>query len=145
MNITTVLNNVDHKHIKIDTRPNHHLNVNRSLIYATEISELHKEFPIVFNKHQDNQQIQLHVILGLDKDENLFVDENGWTTRFIPALLARGPFSLGYKKSLTEENTKQDPVICIDMEDSRVNTEHGEDLFLPLGGESSYLDFIDIV
>jgi hypothetical protein len=141
MSNATVLNNVDHKNLKVDTRPESNLNVNRSLVYATEIGELHKEFPLVFYKHPEGKT-QLHAILGLEKDENLFIDDNGWTTRFVPALLARGPFSLGYKKPEKEANEKQDPVICIDMKDPRVNTEHGEDIFLSFGGEAPYLDYV---
>ena len=141
MSKATVLNNVDHKNLKVDTRTESNLNVNRSLIYATEISELHKEFPLVFYKATDGK-IQLHAILGFEKDENLFVGENGWTTRFVPALLARGPFSLGYKKPEDENSEKQDPVICIDMEDPRVNTDRGEDVFLQFGGEAPYLNYV---
>lgn len=141
MSKAIVLNNVDHKNLKVDTRPESNLNVNRSLIYATEISELHKEFPLVFYKHPDGQT-QLHAILGLEKDENLYLGENGWTTRFVPALLARGPFSLGYKKPENADSHQQDPVICIDMKDPRVNTEHGEDIFLQFGGEAPYLNYV---
>ena len=142
MSKATVLNNVDHKSLKVDTRSESNLNVNRALVYSTEINELHKEFPLVFYKNPNTTETQLHAILGLEKDENLFVGENGWTTRFVPALLARGPFSLGYKKSEKEDNEQQDPVICIDMEDPRVNTEHGEDIFLQFGGEAPYLNYV---
>jgi len=141
MSQATVLNNVDHKNLKVDTRTESNLNVNRSLVYATEISELHKEFPLVFYKRPDGQ-IQLHAILGLEKDENLYVGENGWTTRFVPALLARGPFSLGYKKPEDENSEKQEPVICVDMDDPRVNTDRGEDVFLQFGGEAPYLNYV---
>jgi hypothetical protein len=144
MNKAVVLNNVDHKDLKVDTRPgiNKIQDVNRSLVHATEISELHKEFPLVFYKHPDTGQTQLHAILGLAKDENLFVEQSGWTTRFVPALLARGPFSLGYKKTEQIGNEQTDPVICIDMDDPRVNTEYGEDVFLPFGGEAPYLNYV---
>lgn len=144
MNKTTVLNNVDHKNLKVDTRPqsSQALVVNRCLVHATEIGELHKEFPLVFYKHPDTGQTQLHAILGLAKDENLFVDTNGWTSRFVPALLARGPFSLGYKKTAQEGGPLADPLICIDLQDPRVNTEYGEDIFLPFGGEAPYLNYV---
>ena len=135
MSKATVLNNVDHKSVKVDTRPgsSHYKHVNRSLVYATEISELHKEFPLVFYKDLDTEQLQLHAILGLEKDENLFIGDSGWSTRFVPALLARGPFSLGYKKAQDEGESSSAPLICIDMQDPRVNTEQGEDIFLPFG------------
>jgi hypothetical protein len=144
MSKAVVLNNVDHKDLKVDTRPesSKDKDVNRTSVYATEIGELHKEFPLVFYRHPDTGQTQLHAILGLEKDENLFVDTNGWTTRFVPALLARGPFSLGYKKSESEDKQQSAPVICIDVEDPRVNTEQGEDIFLQFGGEAPYLDYV---
>jgi hypothetical protein len=142
MSKAIVLNNVTHKNIKVNTRPEANLNVNRALVYATEIGELHKEFPLVFHKHPETGKTQLHAILGLKRDENLFVGENGWTTRFVPALLARGPFSLGYKKAIKENNGQQDPVICINMEDTRVNTELGENVFLQFGGEAPYLNYV---
>ena len=143
MSKPTVLNNVDHKNLKIDIRPDANVKVNRSLAYATEINELHKEFPLVFYKNSEGKT-QLHVILGLDKDENLYVDEKGWSTRFVPALLARGPFSLGYNKTKKENNEPQDPVICVDLEDPRVNTEQGEDVFLQFGGEAPYLNYYTV-
>ncbi len=141
MNKAIVLNNVDHKDIKVETQLESTLNVNRSLVYATEIGDLHKEFPLIFHKNSETGQTQLHAILGLERDENLFIGEHGWTTRFVPALLARGPFSLGYKKS-EEIKEQQDPVICIDMEDPRVNTEQGEEVFLQFGGEAPYLNYV---
>ena len=96
----------------------------------------------MFYKHPDTGQTELHAILGLEKDENLFIRKSGWSTRFVPALLARGPFSLGYKKPQTEGEQQSDPVICIDMEDPRVNTELGEDIFLQFGGEAPYLEYV---
>jgi hypothetical protein len=149
MSKATVLNNIDHKGVKVDTQPSLYKNehVNRSMIYVTEIGELHKEFPLVFYKAPDSDkgQLQLHAILGLEKDENLFLGVNGWNSRFVPALLARGPFSLGYKKSENDDSDDSEqaaPVICINMQDSRVNTEQGEDIFLQYGGEAPYLSYV---
>ncbi|PKG98054.1 SapC family protein [Paraglaciecola sp. MB-3u-78] len=148
MSKATVLNNVDHKDVKVNNQPSLYKNehVNRSMIYVTEIGELHKEFPLVFYKNpntdSDKGQLQLHAILGLEKDENLFLGENGWNSRFVPALLARGPFSLGYKKAESDDSEQAAPVICIDMQDSRVNTEQGEDIFLQYGGEAPYLSYV---
>jgi hypothetical protein len=144
MSKITVLNNVDHKNLKVDARPesSKEIHVNRSLVYAVEIGELHKEFPLVFYKHPDSGQTQLHAILGLQKDENLFVGDSGWSSRYVPAILARGPFSLGYKKAADGDNEQSDPLVCIDMDDARVNVELGEDVFLPFGGEAPYFVYV---
>jgi hypothetical protein len=141
---TSVLNNVDHQNLKVDAQhdANNNEEINRCVVYATEIGELHKEFPLVFHKHPDTGKTQLHAILGLEKNENLFFKDKRWTSRFVPALLARGPFSLGYKKPLQGEEQQADPVICIDLDDPRVNTEQGEDLFLQFGGEAPYLNHV---
>ncbi|MDC8831254.1 SapC family protein [Alteromonas gilva] len=142
MSNITVLNNVDHADLKvqINTADNASIHVNRSQVYASEISELHKEFPLLIFRDETSEQLQLHAILGLVKNENLFLSEQGWTTRYTPALLARGPFSIGYKKSDTGEADA--PMICVDTDDPRVNTLYGEAVFLPMGGESPYLQYI---
>lgn len=144
MNSATVLNNIDHKDLKVDIRPGFDKNecVNRCIVYATEIGDLHKEIPLLFYKQPDQETVQLHAILGLDKDENLFLGNDGWNTKFVPALLARGPFSLGYNKANQHNDEPGNPVICIDMMDSRVNAEQGEDIFLQYGGEAPYLNYV---
>lgn len=144
MSKATVLNNVDHKSIKVDIRPEScpTLHVNRCGVFTTEISEIHKEFPLIFYKHPESGETQLHAILGFEKNENLFLDESGWTSRFVPALLARGPFSLGFKKPGSEDAQPADPVICVDTDDPRVNTEQGEVVFLQFGGEAPYLEYV---
>ncbi|NVK55418.1 MAG: SapC family protein [Alteromonadaceae bacterium] len=142
MSNITVLNNVDHADLKvqINSADNTFIHVNRSQVYASEISELQKEFPLLIYRDDKTEQLQLHAILGLSKDENLFLCEQGWTTRYAPALLARGPFSIGFTKSDTGETNA--PMICVDTADPRVNTTQGEAVFLPMGGESPYLQYV---
>ena len=141
MSKPAVLNNVDHKDLKVNTRPGAFSGhqVNRTRVFASEISELHKEFPLVFYKDADSGELQIHSILGLSKDENLFLSEDGWTTRYIPAVLGRGPFSIAYRES---DDAAPEPFICIDMDDPRVGDE-GEAVFLPMGGESGYLNYVN--
>lgn len=139
-----MLNNIDHKNVKVDTQTkiNKLNDVNRAIVYATEIGELHKDFPLIFYKDPDTGKTQLHAILGLAKDENLFIKDNTWTCRYVPALLARGPFSLGYKKAQNATDPPTAPIICIDMDDPRVNTENGQEIFLRYGGEAPYLEYV---
>lgn len=142
MSDISVLNNVDHANIKIRVSGDalNNENINRCQVYASEITELQKEFPVLIYRDEATGALQLHAILGLAKNENLFLTESGWSTRFVPALLARGPFSIGYSKNDNGEPT--DPKICVDMHDDRVNTTSGESVFLPMGGESQYLQYV---
>ncbi|GBL04352.1 SapC family protein [Glaciecola sp. KUL10] len=141
-----VLNNIEHKDLKIRPIESHGegLSVNRSLVYVSEVANLHKEFPLVIHKDEDENDLQLHAILGFEKDENLFVDENGWISKHAPALLKRGPFSLGYANTEDTNNTasQENPLICIDVDDPRVSAEQGEAIFLPFGGEAPLLQDI---
>lgn len=143
MSQISVLDNVKHKDIKVDINKNVQLyhGVNRCVVYVSEIADLHKEFPILISKEPDTAKLQMHAILGLEKNENLFLSETGWTSRFVPALLARGPFSLGYPKP-DSANEPKHSIICVDTDDTRVNTQTGHDLFLPFGGESNYLNYV---
>ncbi|AXR05554.1 SapC family protein [Salinimonas sediminis] len=142
MKTTTVLNNVDHKDLKI----NLHLTamadckVNRTLAYTPEIQDLHKEFPLLFYRDPATQTIQLHAILGLDKNENLFIDDTGWQSRFVPAQLACGPFSIAYHQQ--DDSAQAKPFLCFDEQDERVSNTTGESVFLPMGGESAYLQHV---
>lgn len=142
MKTTTVLNNVDHKDLKVNLQVNAMADcrVNRTLAYTPEIQDLHKEFPLLFYRHPDTQALQLHAILGLDKNENLFLDETGWRSRFVPAQLACGPFSIAYHQQ--SDAAQPQPFLCFNDQDERVNRSTGEPVFLPLGGESAYLQHV---
>ncbi len=139
-----ILNNVDHKDLKIDIQPSERYgdSVNRVAVVATEYSDLHKQFPILIHKNTETGELASHAILGLEKDENLFIENDEWQVQHLPAMLARGPFSIGYQKK--EENGEEitDTLIMVDEEHPRCSNEEGEPVFLEFGGESPYLEYM---
>lgn len=139
-----VLNNVDHKDLKVDARHRARYgdNVNRALAFSTEFAQLHKEYPILFHKDPATGAMLAHVILGFDRDENLFLDDQGWTGHYVPAILDRGPFLIGFQNQTINGACAPEPVIHIDMDDSRVGVAEGQAVFLPFGGDSPYLEKI---
>src|SRR6185295_19798432 len=92
----TMLSNDQHRSIAVDTRarPEYGDMVNRAVALSAEFNELHREFPLLLRKTNEAPGFVAHAILGFEKDENLFVEGERWITTFIPATLARGPFSL---------------------------------------------------
>src|SRR5690242_12827911 len=94
----SILTNDQHRSIAVDTRarPEYGDMVNRAIAVSIECNELHREFPLLLRKADEAPGFVAHAILGFEKDENLFVENDRWTTAFVPATLARGPFSLGY-------------------------------------------------
>ena len=139
-----ILSNVDHKDLKVDARHSEKYgdNVNRAVAFSTEFVELHKEYPILFYKDPESSTILAHVILGFDRDENLFLDADGWTGNYVPAILDRGPFLIGFQDQQIDGTTHKEPVIHIDMDDPRVGVDDGQAIFLPFGGDSPYLEKI---
>jgi hypothetical protein len=137
-----ILSNEKHSDMKIDTRPGAKYgdHVNRTLAFSTEFDELHKEFPILFHKEPKTGAYQSHVILGFDKDENLFVGEHGWLSDYVPAVLARGPFMIGVQERAPDGELRREPVILVDMDNPRVGFADGESVFLPQGGNTPYLE-----
>jgi len=141
---TKILNNIDHKDLKIDASPSERYGdfVNRAMILTTEYSDLHKQFPILIYKNADTQEMVSHAILGFEKDENLFIENNEWQTQWVPATLARGPFSIGYRDREAGGDESKETLIMVDDDNPRCNTDDGEAVFLEFGGESPYLQYI---
>jgi len=142
MSKAVLLNNVEHKDLKVDCNysADYGDNVNRSLAFSSEFSDLQKEYPILFFKDAKAETFQAHVILGFEKDENLFLSEDGWRGNYVPAVLARGPFLIGFQSCEVDGKSVKEPVIHIDMDNPRVGVERGQPLFLTYGGDTPYLE-----
>ncbi|MDH3371751.1 MAG: SapC family protein [Gammaproteobacteria bacterium] len=141
---TKILNNIDHKDLKVDARPNKRYGdyVNRAAVLTTEYSDLHKQFPILIYKSDETQELASHAILGFDKDENLFIENNEWQTQWVPATLARGPFSIGYRSREERGEESTETLIMVDEENPRCGVDDGEAIFLEFGGETPYLEYV---
>jgi len=135
-----LLNNVDHADLRVIARhgPEFGDNINQALIFPTEFEEIQREYPIFFRKDADGA-FQSVALLGLDRDENLFLTAEGWPSRYIPAIQQRGPFSIAVQGGAAPD---AEPMINIDLEHPRVSRADGEPLFLKAGGNSPYLQHI---
>lgn len=136
---SVLLNNVDHHDVRIITRGGAEFGdaVNQVMLLPTEFELAQREFPIVLRPDADGQ-LRPVALLGLGKDENLFLDPAaGWTSNYVPALLQRGPFSIA-----ASEQADVEPMIRIDLAHPRVSRSEGIPVFLPHGGHSDYLHHI---
>src|ERR1700742_718640 len=91
-----LLNKVDHRDVRRRTGHSAAYGdaTNMVRVFATEYEELQREYPILLRRDAEGQ-LHAAALLGLDPDENLFLSERGWEGRYVPALLQRGPFSIG--------------------------------------------------
>ncbi len=136
MRRTAPLNNVTHADLCVTPLSGAAFGdaVNQTLIFPTEIEAAQRDYPILIARDAEGEW-QLLVLLGLDRDENLFLDGARWTARYIPAVHRRGPFLIGMPAGEGDAG----PMIHVDLDDPRVGAE-GDRLFLPHGGNSPYLD-----
>jgi hypothetical protein len=138
-----LLNNIDHLDLRVVPRhgPEFGDAVNQTLIVPTEFEEAQRDYPILFKEDAEGQ-IQAVALLGLDRDENLFLGTGGWQARYIPALHQRGPFSIALKEQEIDGERVVEPMIHIDLDDPRVSSGEGYPLFRPQGGNAPYLEHI---
>ena len=133
------LDNITHAEVTVDPRPSSHYGdkVNQVRVFVTEFEDLQREYVIFFRKDEAGKFYAV-TLLGLDLDENLFLKDMEWDGSYIPNILQCGPFQIGIPKN-------GEPIIKIDLKNSRVNTPNGLPLFKPNGGLSPYLKHISKV
>ena len=137
-----MLNNVTHKDLRVINRYGAEFgdNVGTVLTVPTEYEEIQREYPIFFRKDPANGEYQSIVLLGFSKDENLFLDGDRWDASYVPGIIARGPFLIGFQRQESGGETRDAPVIHVDLDHPRVSQTDGLPIFKPQGGNSPYLD-----
>lgn len=147
-----VLNNISHEHLRVNSTFTAALgdNVASAMTFITEFSAVQKEYPILCRKNPETNEYQAIAFFGLEKDENLFLVDadplnqkySGWNANYVPAAIARGPFSIGIQREVVNGSEIQKPMVHIDMNHPKANSEDGHRLFLENGGHSPYLNHI---
>ncbi len=125
------LNRETHKNLKIRSVPTfaYAAEINSVPLTCNEFAAAARQIPIVFVANPNNMPSPI-ALLGLRRDENLYVDEGGnWSGSYIPAFIRRYPFVL------IEGETPTDLTVGIDAAFPGFNTEVGESLFGEDGSE----------
>jgi hypothetical protein len=137
-----LLNNVEHKDLKVVTRYSAEYGdgVHAVLTFPTEYVDIQREYPILFRRQGDSWQSV--ALLGLEEGENLFLDDGRWNAHYVPGIVARGPFLIGFQRQEIEGAERREPVVHVDLDDPRVNELEGEPVFLEHGGNTPYLQRI---
>lgn len=137
-----LLDNVNHKDLKILSgyRQGQGFDVSATRVFPVEFTQLQMEYPIVFTRNKESGHFEPVAVLGLAKDENLFLIDAAWDARYIPLTIQRQPFLIGFQQSMDGGVPKREPVIHIDLDHPKVSTTEGEAVFLAHGGESPLLE-----
>lgn len=134
MSLPVLLNNVDHKDLRIITARGAQYgdNVMTALSYPHEFRNLQAHYPIVFFKTEDGTGFHAAALLGFQEGENLFLDAGVWDAAYVPLTLARQPFLIG--------NVRGELLLHVDLDSPKVSRTEGEPVFLEFGGNTDYLE-----
>jgi len=133
-----ILNNIDHQNLRVitDMHPCFGGVQSYATLVLSELEDAQVSFPLFFRQTTgDAHRYEIVAVLGLDQQENVFLDENGWHAHYLPLSIKRQPFLIGFQ----QQPTGQEPVVCIDLDSPRISQDKGEPLFLPHGGQSGFL------
>jgi hypothetical protein len=141
MTNTVPLDNVTHKDLRVRIGYSAEFgdNINNVVIFPTEFAFVQREYPILFRK-DSNGDLQAVALLGLDRDENLFLDDSGWNARYVPAVRQRGPFLIGFRQRDIDGEPAREPMVHVDLSNPRISSTDGVPVFLRHGGNSPYLE-----
>lgn len=139
-----LLNNVAHQNLRVIMRFGAEFGDDTGLVQAfpTEFAELQREYPIFLRKDPQTGQYQAAALLGFEQKENLFLQGQRWNASYLPGIVAKGPFLIGFQEQQVEGRWVVEPVIHVDLDHPRVSTTEGEAVFRPQGGQSVYLDHV---
>lgn len=136
-----LLNNVDHQDVKIITTraARYGDDVMKAPVFPFEFRNVQAFYPILLQ--QDGQGGHTPVALfGFQERENLFLSETGWDAAYVPAIVRRQPFLIGFQDTRKDGKRERVRVLSLDENHPRVNKETGEALFTPLGGRTPFLE-----
>lgn len=133
------LNRERHRQLKLDTSQGNFLfaaKTNSLLLASTEVIDAAASYPVVFVGNEGGPYT-LAAMVGLNNEENLFVDAAGkWDAgSYVPAFVRRYPFVLS-----GGSDTEPDLAVCIDEAFPGFNDVSGQPLFDADGKETPLLN-----
>ena len=138
-----LLNNVDHRDVRIITERSARYGdaVMQVPTFPFEFRNVQAFYPILFQQ-EANGGFYPVALFGFQEGENLFLDDDGWHAAYVPAMVRREPFLIGFQESKDSANPGRTRVLSLDMQHPRVSADAGggEALFQPLGGRTPFLE-----
>lgn len=135
---SVLLNNIDHKDLRVDTRHGAELGdaVMSSLTFPAEFRSVQTHYPIVFAKQSDGS-FQALALFGFEQGQNLFLQGDRWDASYLPMAVERQPFMIG--------RNGEELHVHVDIEHPRIGqaNDSGEAVFREHGGTTEYLEHIN--
>lgn len=142
-----LLNNVDHKDLKVITTRSAEYgdNVQCAVTFSWEFRSIQAHYPIFFTKDAGSEEFSAVAMFGFEHDENLFLSDAGWDAHYVPLSIRREPFLIGFQQPIDATSGDNEPVIHVNMDSPRLSETDGEAVFLAHGGISPYLEQVNSI
>ncbi|MDH3552507.1 MAG: SapC family protein [Gammaproteobacteria bacterium] len=142
-----LLNNVDHKDLKVITARSAEYgdNIQSAITFSWEFRSIQAHYPIFFRKGAESGEFNAVALFGFEDKENLFLSDAGWDASYIPLTVEREPFLIGFQQPAGSGSSDKAPVIHLDIDSPRISDSEGEAVFLAHGGISAYLERINSI
>lgn len=139
-----MLNNKQHKNLKVHTKRSAELgdNIMLTLTFPNEFYDIQAYYPIVFHKDETTEKFQSYALLGLEKNENLFLNDGHWDCGYLPHTVKAQPFLIGFQNQEINGKTQKQRVIHLDVDSLRINKEQGESIFTEFGQNTPFIEHI---
>jgi hypothetical protein len=133
-----VLNKEKHRQLRIKTGYGAALGdaVMYVMTYPMEFRDIQNCYPILFTKDPNTGGFFAAAVLGLEADQNLFLQDDRWDATYVPALVQRQPFLI----ATGGEGDNKPPVVSLDLDHPRVSQDEGKALFDSAGNSTEFLD-----
>jgi hypothetical protein len=106
------------------------------MTYPMEFRDIQGCYPILFTKDPNTGGFFAAALLGLEADQNLFLQGDRWDATYVPAMAQRQPFLIATGGA----GDDKPPVVSLDLDHPRVSEDEGEVLFDSGGEPSEFLN-----
>jgi len=139
-----MLNNKQHKNLKVHTKRSNELgdDIMLTLTFPHEFYDIQAYYPIVFHKDEATEKFQSYALLGLEKQENLFLSNGGWDCGYLPYTIKAQPFLIGFQNQEVDGEIQKQRVIHLDVDSPKLNKEEGENIFTEFGQNTQFIEHI---
>jgi hypothetical protein len=139
-----MLNNKQHSSLKVHTQRSSKFgdNIMLSLTFPNEFYDIQAHYPIVFHKDEKTEKFHSYALFGLEKKENLFLNNDEWDCSYLPHTIKAQPFLIGFQNQEISGQIQKQRVIHLDVDSPRLNKEQGEDIFTEFGQNTPFITHI---
>lgn len=136
-----LLNNIEHRDVKVITERSARYgdDVGFTTTFPLEFRNIQSCYPIFFRKDPNTGKFSPVALFGFAPRENLFLTDAGWDADYVPLMIRRHPFLIGFQQLPGQGEEDKQEIVSIDMNSPRVSQSEGEALFLEHGGTTDYL------